>query len=366
MDLESLVQRLFSWLPFFLILMILMGIAFFAVRTVLPRWQAFDQVSSQVSTQQVIVATDLAEQADTNNLPILNTQITSLQGRLNAAGTIFLTKGEAEQVLNRLYNYAYSRGVRVTNLQAQQTSQAQAPNATAPAYETSAYQLQVTGGVANLIDFISHFQEASLPSVNIASMTITRSGDQAIMTMGLLIYTSRYASGDALSQIPTSLPTLVPTNTRTPTPTPTDTPTPAETPVTQVAIVPTATFTITPSLTLTPTLSPTPSRTPTPAPTLVNCPGAPPSQFHEGDIAIVHFEGLGALRLLSDPNGSVMGTRTQAYNNDRLEIVTGPVCGNGALYWYVRNTTRDDALGWAAEAKGSDRWMCPVSNPTCS
>jgi hypothetical protein len=87
--------------------------------------------------------------------------------------------------------------------------------------------------------------------------------------------------------------------------------------------------------------------------------------FQEGDIAIVRFAGLGALRLLSDPNATVLSTRTQAYDNDRLEIIAGPVCGSGKLYWYVRNTTRGNALGWAAEAEGTDRYMCPEGNPEC-
>jgi hypothetical protein len=280
---------------------------------------------------------------------------------------MFLTKQEAEQVLDRLYAYAYSRGVRVTNLQAQPVQQT---DPSVP-YETAVYQLEVSGGVANLLDFVSRFQEASLPSVNIISMTVAPSNDQTVLTMGLLIYTSPFASGRALDQFPTPLPTLVPSATPTFTVTPSPTMTPSPTVPTEVVIIPTNTQTPIPPTpteippTATPTITLTPSLTPTPLPTRVDCPGAPASEFKEGDIAIVHFNGLGALRLLSDPNATVLSTRTQAYDNDRLEIIAGPVCGTEKIYWYVRNTTRGNALGWAAEGEESERYMCPEANPEC-
>lgn len=370
MDFESLRARLFQWLPIFLILMILMGIILFAVRTVLPRLQDFQALSDQVEAQRAMAGTLIAQQNDNDNIVILNHQIENAQAQLDEAGSMFLTKQEAEQVLDRLYAYAYSRGVRVTNLQAQPAQ----PSDPAVPMETALYQLQVTGGVANLLDFVSRFQEASLPSVNIISMTIAPSSEQTVLTMGLMIYTSRYASGRALEQFPTPLPTLVPSATPTFTVTPSPTMTPSPIVPTEVVIIPTNTPTPEPSLTptpseippsATPTITLTPSLTPTPLPTRVDCPGAPASQFGEGDIAIVHFNGLGALRLLSDPNATVLSTRTQAYDNDRLEIIAGPVCGEGKIYWYVRNTTRGNALGWAAEGEGSERYMCPEDNSEC-
>lgn len=368
MDFESLRTRLFQWLPFFLILMLLMGIILFAIRTVLPRVESYQTLSDQVEGQRAAAGTLIAAQKDNDNVVLLDHQISNAQQALATAGGMFLTKRESEQVLDRLYAYAYSRGVRVTSLQAQQP--AQQTQTDAP-YDTALYQLQVSGGVANLIDFVARFEEASLPSVNIVSMAITRSSEQAMLTMGLLIYTSPYASGHALEGFPTPLPTLTPSDTPTFTMTPSGTPTPTATATTEIA-QPTPTETPAPTLTPseippteTPTQTLTPSITPSPAPTRVDCPGAPASMFKEGDTAIVHFLGLGALRLLSDPNATVLSTRTQAYDNDQLEIIAGPVCGSGKLYWYVQNTTRGNALGWAAEAEGQDRYMCPVDNPEC-
>lgn len=373
MDFDSLRTTLFRWLPTFLLMLVVLGLTLYAARTVLPRWQSYSSLASGIETQQILVSTQLATGDDSDNLAILQSQINNVNQSLSAAGDQFLTNDEADEVLNRLYRYAYARGVRVVNLQAQQP--AADASAAQPPYEIRQYQLQVGGGVANLIDFLAYFQDASLPSVNITNMDVTQNGDQALLTMNLSIYTSPYASGHALNPVPTPLPV-------TPTDEPTATLPPTETPV-EVAIVDTPipptetplpsatpTATITPSPTLPPsaTLQPTPTRPPsaTPAASAIPCDGAPPTLFEAGDIAIVHFNDLGALRVLADPNGSVAGTRTQAYDNQSLEIIAGPVCANHMYYWYIRNLSSNNAVGWVAEAQGDQRYLCPEDNPECN
>jgi hypothetical protein len=131
----------------------------------------------------------------------------------------------------------------------------------------------------------------------------------------------------------------------------------------------TPTQTATPLPTALPTLAPaqsTPLATPTLPDPAVACPGAPPSLFKIGDTAVVDFNDLGALRVLADPGTSVMTTRTQAYDNHRLQIIAGPVCERQAYYWYIRNLSQEDALGWVAEAMGNERYLCPVENPECA
>ncbi len=375
MNLSSLRTRLFQLLPVLFIMLAVLGIGIFSIQSLLPRWQSYQSLATEVQTQNQALATQFAAQSDSGNAQVLQAQIQSAQATLNSVGNNFLTDSEAAQVLNRLYAYAYSRGVRIVNLQAQQPSAA--ATASAVPYITTVYQLQVSGGVANLIDFISHFQEASLPGVSITSMSVSNTGSQPQLTMTLLIYTSPYASGKALSQISTAevdppdstptptgtvppsaaaLLTVVASATLLPSPTPTSTPTS------------TATFTATLSPTLTSTLTPSlaPTFTPTRAVTTVSCPGALPTLFKVGDIAVVHFSGLGALRVLSDPNGPVMSTRTQAYDQQRLLIISGPVCVNSTQYWYIRNLSHNNDLGWVGEGQNDERWLCPESDPKCS
>lgn len=363
MDFSSLRSLFFKWLPFFIIILIVMGMVMFAIRTLVPRWQDHQTISATVEAQRVVVATQLAAQNDTSNQIILQHQIDRIQASLNEAGVSFLLHSEAEELLNRLYNYAYSRGVRVVDLQAQTDTTAAAAGAAAP-YDVALYQVQVAGAVPNLIDFVAHFKEASLPAVNIVSMSALSNTDPTTLTMVLQFYTSPFASGQALNGYPTPEPI-------TPTPTPTlIPPTQALTATlamtsTPVPPTPTPTNTVTEVPYLTPTLVPTLDTAAALSEEVINCPGAQPTLFKVGDIAVVDFNQMGALRVLADPNGPITSTRTQAYDNQRLEIITGPVCANGSYYWYVRNLSLGDALGWVAEGRGDERWLCPESNPEC-
>ena len=221
-----------------------------------------------------------------------------------------------------------------------------------------------------MIDFLAHFQDASLPSVNIVNMDVTQNNDQALLTMNLLIYTSPFCvrsrprpDADALADHAHRRADRQPH--------PADrnpgrgcgchhadaTPLPSATP----------TFTVTPLPPPSATLQPTPTRPPsaTPAASAIPCDGAPPTLFQPGDIAVVDFNGLGALRVFADPNGSIVSTRTQAYDNQSLEIVTGPVCANHMYYWYIRNLSGNNAVGWVAEAQGDQRYLCPEDDPEC-
>ena len=385
MDLSNLRTLFFKWLPGFLIILVLMGLAFFFVQKILPNSQRYQVLADNIALQKADISTQAAAQSDNDNQVILQHLIDNAKDNLITIGDNFLTQSEAEQVLKRIYDYAYSRGVRVTSLQAQQPAQPAQPGQSANGadvapYSANLFQLQVTGGVANLIDFISRFREASLPSVNIVSMSVAQIDNEAQLTMALQIYTSPYASGQALNNMPTLPQTAdagAPTATLTPIP-PTATPTATSTDIPPTATPVPPTFTATPSATptftatfvptFTETLAPTFTATPNSGPTqeVVVCAGAQPTRFKMGDIAVVHFTTLGALRLLSDPNGSVMSTRTQAYDKQRLEIIAGPVCANSSYYWYVRNLSQDNALGWAAEGKGGERWLCPETDPICS
>lgn len=369
MDLASLRDRLFRLLPILIIVMTIFGIALFAIRTLIPDLTAYNALSEIVLTQQSAIATQVAERDDSDNILILQRQAELMQEQMRESSAIFLTRAESEQVLNRIYDYAYSRGVRVINLQSQQPDPAvQSPGS--PPYETTVLQLQVTGGVANLIDFIAHIREATLPGVSIQSVNVNRTEGETSLTMTIFIYTSPFASGEVLNSLPTSTPTLEPTpSTATPTETPSVTPTVTRTPTPTATLVPptaTATFTPTLSLTMTPEGTIAPTVTPSPTEPIIECPGAPESLFRVGDVAVVDFNGLGALRVMSDPNGSVNATRTQAYDNQQLEIIAGPVCARSTYYWYIRNTSLDNTLGWVAEAITEQRFLCPVSNPECT
>jgi hypothetical protein len=369
MDLASLRDRLFRLLPILIIVMTIFGIVLYVARFLLPGWQTYEGLASGVATQQAVIETQIAAQDNSDSIIILQSQVERIETQLYENSAIFLSRAEADEVLNRLYSYAYARGVRVITLESQQTDPA-TPTAEAPAYETTILRLQVNGPVANLLDFIAHIREASLPGVNIGAVSVSRAEGETSLSMTVYLYTSPYASGQVLAQLPSPTPSLpAMPNTAAPTPGATSTPTPTET-FTATTMPPTFTPTFTTTATLSPTVAAegtqVPPLPPLPTEALVQCPGAPASLFHIGDIVVVDFNGLGALRVLADPNGSVMATRTQAYDNDQLEIIAGPVCVSSSYYWYIRNLSASETLGWAAEATTEQRFLCPVDNPECT
>jgi hypothetical protein len=93
-----------------------------------------------------------------------------------------------------------------------------------------------------------------------------------------------------------------------------------------------------------------------------DCPGAPPTQFTVGETVQVDFNSVGALKIRTDPftERSIM----QVYDNARLQLMEGPVCGIDRWVWKVYYAPQD-VTGWASEGIVGDPWMCPLSNPEC-
>jgi hypothetical protein len=87
--------------------------------------------------------------------------------------------------------------------------------------------------------------------------------------------------------------------------------------------------------------------------------------FTAGDIAVVDFNSSGALRILTNYEGGARQTLAQAYDNNQLELLEGPICYSGSWYWRARLTTRD-VTGWVAENDETYRWLCPYDDPECT
>lgn len=92
------------------------------------------------------------------------------------------------------------------------------------------------------------------------------------------------------------------------------------------------------------------------------CPDAPPTQFVVGDTVQVDFNSVGALKIRLDPftDKSIM----QVYDNARLTLLEGPLCGGDRWVWKVYYAP-SDITGWASEGITDDPWMCPLSSPEC-
>jgi len=96
------------------------------------------------------------------------------------------------------------------------------------------------------------------------------------------------------------------------------------------------------------------------------CPGTEPTPFTVGQTVVIDFNVTGALRIMTRVDGGANQTIVQAYDDQSLRLLDGPVCGiwntQPAWYWYVDYR---GYRGWAAEGTNDTRWLCPADTPEC-
>ncbi|MBZ0296212.1 MAG: type 4a pilus biogenesis protein PilO [Anaerolineae bacterium] len=330
----SITQRLFRLLPILLTLMIILGIAMVVIVVIIPKWQIHEELSAEVETRQEVLAAQNAAAGENENIVLMQHQIDEIQGSIDEAATGFLTDAEVDSTLTRLYGYANVNQVEITRLQAQQQTEAETDVTT---YTTLAFRLQITGDASNLTAFLGQIAEASTPAVVIGNVNLDGTeGQSSTLTIDLQLYTSPYASGGALGDLPEILmPTLEPMD--------------------DANTIPVLDETITDPALL--------------AVAVTECPGAPPTLFKIGDTVIVDFEDGSSLNVLERArvDQASIPLLNRVYDNTQLQIMGGPVCGewkgNKLLYWYVDN---NGIKGWVGEATAQNRWLCPQSEPECS
>lgn len=332
---DTLRERLPILMPLLLLALFLIANVVFCVVSVIPQWKIYSDLTARQSTYEEAIATQTADTTDP--LGILQNRVDSAQTEVATVANGFITDPQSEGILNTLYTYAQESGVVITNMQAQQ---AQAQPVDAGAYSVKMFRLQANGSIPQLIDFMTRLREATLAPIEISEVSIapdSASTEHSNLTISLLLYTSPYASGEALAQLPTQSPT------------------------------PSAQATPTPIAALDATSEPLPSPEATPTLDLALCPNAPSPMIQVDSFAVVDFNGVGALRILPEISPYPMNAIVQAYDNDILKVVGGPKCGlwerQNVWYWQVQFA---GMIGWAAEASAEDRWICPILNPECA
>lgn len=206
----SLGGKLIQLLPVLLIGAILMGLVAFGVTTVLPKWQSHGEIQTQIAVNEIVItATAAAQQGEAE---VLNAQMAGIDNRLGSAGSVFLTSAQADSMLDKLYAYAKDSQVEIVKLELQPPAEV----VETAAYSVRTFSLEVTGKVTYLMQFMVRIKEAAAPSIVFANVAIDDSGQQGILTMDLLMYTSSYASGTVLDNLPEhtistpAAPTLTP------------------------------------------------------------------------------------------------------------------------------------------------------------
>jgi hypothetical protein len=84
----------------------------------------------------------------------------------------------------------------------------------------------------------------------------------------------------------------------------------------------------------------------------VECPGAPASRLHVGDVAVVTSDPDPVTARENPPDGARV---TSLYKGYQLSVVGGPVCANNILWWQVQ--LRDQKKAWVAEGANGEYYL---------
>ncbi|GAB4518102.1 MAG: hypothetical protein OHK0046_25440 [Anaerolineae bacterium] len=334
-------------LPVLMLALALMGNAMFAAMNIFPYWQVHRALLSDVEAEQTrLDARDAAVSSDDSEL--LTLQIENTRRQRDDAGLRFLGQGQIDEIVESLYAYAQQTEVIIISLTTQT-----ADDETEALANVQNLQLQVRGSVINLMNFVITFREASNPVIQLDNLAISTTADDNLMTANLRLYTSPLANDDILARAPEPLALIVAQVPPTEAPKMTAAVATPETPANELASEVSGAVNALAE-------SPTPLQT---------CGTAAPSLFTVGDTVTVDFNGQSALNVLTAPRqeGSTSEVIVQAYDNHRMRLLDGPVCGTWenteVWYWYVEYA---GVQGWVGEATPANRWLCPLDNPECA
>jgi Tfp pilus assembly protein PilO len=240
LDMDDLRGKLAAWLPIVLIIVFLLVNIVLALVLIGPKWKAHADLAAQIDARQQEL--DAVRQGQNGNNSVLEAQIEKARTSLETNAAVLLSPAEADSILNRLYDYASSMGAEINDLKLQPP-----PETTQDVYAVRTFHLQVTGTTPQLINFVTVFQESSVPGVMLSNLNLVNTDAFSTLDVDMLLHTSPYAPGDVLANLPAvprpaPMPTVMPTSTPLPpTPTPTATTTPTPTPTVPATLTPTPT-----------------------------------------------------------------------------------------------------------------------------
>ena len=239
---DALRDKIMPRLPLILLGIIVLGQIAFGLLVIIPSWQEHTALAADIDQSRITADRKLQEESDTTD--VLRAQLVSVEDQFNSAASTFLIKSEADSILDQLYIYAADSAVKITDLTAGEDS------SQVNAVQVYSYNVRVEGDIRHLMNFITLVKEAAVSSVVIENLTIVEGETQDVLTMGIQLYVSPFATDVMFSALPDVItptpvapyPTAPPTATFTPTVTPTFTPTLTETPTptftpTETAIV---------------------------------------------------------------------------------------------------------------------------------
>jgi hypothetical protein len=92
----------------------------------------------------------------------------------------------------------------------------------------------------------------------------------------------------------------------------------------------------------------------------LTCPGAPPTRLHKNDYAYASTASTTSsnIRASAGTSASIVG---QLKPGKAVQIIDGPQCADGYVWWKVRLVS-SALTGWTAEGTSSDYWLVPCGS----
>jgi LysM repeat protein len=177
----------------------------FVRSSVVPQLSARRRLISDLATakENVVEARAAREEAPERSAQ----QVATAQARLDEAAASFLSESQAGQALNGLYERADETGVKIVKLQTQP-----APEVKMAGYDVKPFRLEATGTLPRLVDFVSRIEWAAFEDFSIDHVSITQGEILHALTMEITLYTSPYASGEHVREMPAAPPPAMPTD----------------------------------------------------------------------------------------------------------------------------------------------------------
>jgi LysM repeat protein len=192
-DLREYIRgNLFALLAGVLILVILLVDLVFFTTTIGPGLRTRSELDAALVTARQDLAS--ARQVEAETPGSLTNQISTAQTSLLSSLKVFLTDAQVSQIINSLYQYAGASAVTIVDLQTQSGAEASDQGV----YQATAVRLQVQGRARQLVEFVSRFREATATGVAINGVNIARGEVIDVLTLDLTLYSSRFATGEAL------------------------------------------------------------------------------------------------------------------------------------------------------------------------
>jgi len=135
----------------------------------------------------------------------------TLPENVDEAAALFLTEQQAADLLQNMAAYADASGVNIEDLQAQPS----ANNVQKSFYDVRQFRLSLSGEMVQLMDFVTRLSETAVSSIQLANLQMIDGDQTDTLTVDLLLYTSPYADGTALADLPQA-PTPLPQPTASP------------------------------------------------------------------------------------------------------------------------------------------------------